>query len=422
MTAPPAGHAPDSGPGPDARFPFWRRNMLALTAGTFLYSAGFTIFYPYVSLIVREFGVTEHLESWVGIIVGGIFGLTFLLTPVWGGLADHYGKKSMVLRAGLGIGAACLALALAPTLFWFMLGVYWIGVFNGFVAASLALVAANTPTPRMGRALAIVQSGSHLGGTLGPVLGAALVSLLATYRRLFYVSGALGLVSGLLVLGLVREEAAPPVGPFRLHLLRDLVRCLRMPNMAVLYLLNFIFSTVFFGNITVMAIYLLELLGARTTYLGLALQGWVGAVSVALTVTSALALPFWGRALDRFRPGWVLALGLLLALLCALPVPWLVDPLQLTLARAALGLLGAGIMPAVVRLIKERAPAGMDARALAFGTSLYMLGHGGAPVLAGIVGPLLGLRAYFGLNVLLLAAGLGLWLFSFARHPAAREP
>ena len=73
-----------------------------------------------------------------------------------------------------------------------------------------------------------------------------------------------------------------------------------------------------------------------------------------------------------------------------------------------------------VRLIKERAPEGMDARALSFGTSLYMLGHGGAPVLAGIVGPLLGLRAYFGLNVLLLAAGLALWLRSFARSSAGR--
>jgi hypothetical protein len=49
---------------------------------------------------------------------------------------------------------------------------------------------------------------------------------------------------------------------------------------------------------------------------------------------------------------------------------------------------------------------------------MYMLGHGGAPVLAGIVGPLLGLRAYFGLNVLLLAVGLGLWLASYARTSA----
>ena len=414
MTAPTAGHAPGEAHGGGPAFPNWHRNALALAAGNLLYTAGFMIFYPYVPLIVRELGVTEHLESWVGLIMGGIFALTFVLTPIWGSVADHFGKKSMVLRAGLGIGVAFLALALAPNLFWFMLLVYWVGVFNGYVAASLALIAANTPPGQMGRALATVQAGSHLGGTLGPVLGAALAALLAAYRHLFYVSGVLGLLAGLLALTLVREVAAPPSGPFRLHLLRDLMLCLRLPNMAVLYALNFIFSVVFFGNISVIAIYLLELLQGAPGYLGLSVEAWVGLVNVALTVTSALSLPFWGRALDRFQPGWLLGLGLLLALLCALPVPLLSNPLQLAVARGALGLLGAGIMPAIVRLTKERAPAGMDARALAFGTSLYMLGHGGAPVLAGVVGPLLGLRAYFAGNVLLLLTGLVLWLVSFA--------
>lgn len=40
---------------------------------------------------------------------------------------------------------------------------------------------------------------------------------------------------------------------------------------------------------------------------------------------------------------------------------------------------------------------------------------GGASVLAGIVGPLSGLRAYFARNAVLLAAGLGLWLLSTRR-------
>jgi DHA1 family multidrug resistance protein-like MFS transporter len=407
-------------PGEPPSFARWHRNALALAAGNLLYTAGFMIFYPYVPLIVRELGVTEHLESWVGLIVGGIFALTFVLTPIWGSVADHFGKKSMVLRACLGIAVTFVLLGWAPSLAVFMGLVFWIGAFNGHVAASLALAAANTPPARMGRALALVQSGSHLGGTLGPVLGAVLASALAAYQHLFYVSGALALLSGILALTLVRETHVPPLGPFRLHLLRDLARCLRLPNMAVLYLLNFIFSTVFFGNVSVLAIYLLELLGDAPGYAGLSLEAWVGAVNVALTVASVVALPLWGRALDRFQPGWVLALGLLLALACALPVPWLTSPLQLTIARAAIGVFGAGIMPAVVRLIKERAPPGMDARALAFGTSMYMLGHGGAPVLAGIVGPLLGLRAYFGLNVLLLAVGLALWLASHTRAIARR--
>ncbi len=94
-----------------------------------------------------------------------------------------------------------------------------------------------------------------------------------------------------------------------------------------------------------------------------------------------------------------------------LPFPFVQSPLQLTGARAALGVLAVGIQPAVLRQVKEFAPAGMDARALALSTSLQMLGNGGGPLLAGLIGPWLGLRAYFGLNAALLAVGAGLWMW-----------
>lgn len=390
--------------GPAPELPDWRRNATMLFLANLTYTTGFTIFYPYLPLIVRELGVSGPLETWVGYIVGGIFVLTFLLTPVWGGLADHYGKKSMVLRAGLGIGVVFVLSGVAPSMAWFFPVVLWVGVFNGFVAATLALTAATTPLSAMGRALATVQNGAHIGATLGPAAAVGLVALLASHQHLFFVCAALTLTGGLVTLFLVHEPHAAPEGPLRLHLVRDLLDCLRLPGMGPLYLLQFVFSTVFFGNITVMSIYTLHL--APQPYLGLTAGQWVGIVNLAITIASAASLPVWGRLLDRFRPTAVLAAGLVLALGSAVPVPLLGNPLQLTVARATLGLLGSGIMPAVVRMIKERAPVGMDARALSFGTSLYMLGHGGAPLLAGWISPVLGLRAYFWLNVAMLVGGL----------------
>jgi MFS family permease len=92
-----------------------------------------------------------------------------------------------------------------------------------------------------------------------------------------------------------------------------------------------------------------------------------------------------------------------------LPFPFVQTPVQLTIGRIALGLFAVGAQPALARLTRDLAPPGMVARALGFGNALFLLGNGLAPVLAGIIGPWMGLRAYFGLNVALALAALLLW-------------
>ena len=401
--------------GTEALFPFHRRNTIVLALANLGYVTGFMLFYPYLPLIVRELGAVNNLESWVGAIVGGIFGLTFLFTPIWGGMADHYGRKSMVLRAGLGIGVIFLGLAYSPSLGWFLVLALFLGLTNGFVAAVQALVATNTPPAVMGRSISIVQTAANMGGSLGPAIGALLATLLGAYQNLYFVCAGLALTGGVMVLLFVREVHTRPAQPFRLHLLRDLLDCLRIPGMPVLFLLNFVLSSVFFGNVSVISMYVMELMPRGEAFAGLSVAAWVGLASLSITVTSGVGVLVWGWLLDRIHPSPLLIFGLLGAIVCALPMPLLQDPLQLAIARGVLGLVGAGIQPALIIMIKARSPKGMEARALSFGTSLYMLGHGGAPVLAGIIGPLLGLRAYFWSNVLMLLAGLGLWLLSVRR-------
>jgi MFS family permease len=51
----------------------------------------------------------------------------------------------------------------------------------------------------------------------------------------------------------------------------------------------------------------------------------------------------------------------------------------------------------------------MESRVLAFMAGCGMIGMGFGPLLAGQIGPWLGLRAYFLLNCLLLLVGLYLW-------------
>ena len=399
----------ERGGGEGGAFPHWRRNMHLLFLCNVVSNIGFTLYFPFVPLIVAEMGAGAGMEAWTGYYNAVLYAVTMSLMPLWGGLADHYGKRSMMLRATIGQLLGFTALALAPGLGWLMLGVAWIGASNGFMAASQTLVATNTPPAAMGRALSNVQSGALIGSTLGPVLGGLLAAVLPRYQWLYLAGASMSIVSTTVVVLWVREQAVRPSTPFRLHLIADLRQLLRIPGMGVLFYLMFLFANTFFGSISIVSLFALELLAGQESYLGVSRDLWLSGVTVSLTLTSALALPLWGRLLDRYEPRRVALVAQVLCLLAVMPYPFADSPLDLALIRLVLGAVAVGLQPAVFRLVKEAAPSGMEARALAFGTSLYMLGHGTAPLLAGQLAPWVGLRGYFVLHAVLVASGVALW-------------
>lgn len=415
--------APPGAAGPvaagEGTFPFWRRNMRVLFVSNVLSNVGFTLYFPFIPLILQELGIGARVDAWTGYYTAVLYVVTMALMPVWGSLADHFGKRSMMLRATLGQCVGFTAMAFAPSPLWLLAGVAWIGASNGFVASAQTLVATNTPGASLGRALSNVQAGSLLGSTVGPLLGGVLASMLPRHQALYLVGGATALVTTTLVISGTREESPPPAEALRLHLWADLKVCLRVPRMALMYYLLFLFANTFFGSLTVVSLFTLELLHGQTRYLGLGPDLWLSIVTVALTLSSAAALPFWGRVLDRYEPRRVTLLGLALCLLAVLPYPFVRDPVQLTLVRLVVGAAAVGLQPGLLRLIREAAPPGMEARALAFGTSLYMLGHGFAPFVAGQMAPWVGLRGYFGFHAMLVASGLVLWAWRGVRRSEA---
>jgi MFS family permease len=159
----------------------------------------------------------------------------------------------------------------------------------------------------------------------------------------------------------------------------------------------------------VVSVHILHLLDAAGTKDARTVNLWVGAVSLVLPVGSALAAPLWGRLLDRLGPSRALPFSIALGALGVVGVAAAYDPLSLAVSRFVLGLLAIGIGPAAISLVRGRAPAGMESRVLAYLTSSGMIGMGGGPLLAGQIGPLLGLRAYFLCNAALIVLGFYFW-------------
>ena len=390
------------------QYPYWRSNRRAIPLAILLCGLGFSVTWPFVPLMVRELGIRENLETWVGHMLLVFYLVSFVINPVWGSIADHYGQKLMVLRAMLGMGIAMMLVPLAPTPLWFAAALMLIAIFNGFTPAAVSLLVANTPSRRIGSTVALAQTGGFVGQAFGPVAGAALAAYVDSQHALYWIGGGLLLAGGLLVLFCVQEVKRAVSGPWRLDWLGSLKTLLAVRGIGPLLFLGLLFSMMWHGSITNITVFMLQLLEGRAVDAA-GEAWWVGAAAMAGALCMLVATPVWGRVLDRAGPAKVLLVCGIATVVTHAPLLVLQTPMELVLARAAFGLSSAGMQAAIVYLLRNVAPPGMVARAIAYMSAFQFVGMGMAPFLAGLIGPVLSLRAYFALTIVLMAAGLVLW-------------
>ncbi len=79
----------------------WRRNQFAVTAASFVGFTGFTLVMPFLPLYIAQLGVTDigEVAMWTGLCLGVSPAITAVLSPVWGRVADRFGRKLLVERS-----------------------------------------------------------------------------------------------------------------------------------------------------------------------------------------------------------------------------------------------------------------------------------------------------------------------------------
>lgn len=186
----------------------WRRNLAALWFAQFTAIFGFSFAFPFLPLYLRQLGVHDpgQLAVWTGLAAGASGASLAVMSPIWGMLADRYGRRAMLLRAMIG-GAATVGLmgfARGPVDLVALRFVQ--GATAGTVAAATALVATGTPRERVGWALGVLTSAVAVGSALGPLVGGVAASILGV-RAIFWSGGALLALATLPVVAVVRETA-----------------------------------------------------------------------------------------------------------------------------------------------------------------------------------------------------------------------
>ncbi len=401
--------------------PHWRRNMRALAAGNVLINIGWNASFAFLPLIVKSMGVERDLELLVGVMLFGYYAVSCTFTPVWGVLADYYGRKTMILRAGFGMATGFTVLAFTSSPIAFALVLMVTGLANGYVPAGQALIATTTPRREVGGALALTQAGASTGTLVGPLIGAGLIGVLPSMHSLFSFTGIAMYVAGFLALFMVREHHVRPAHPLRIDLRGDIAQLWRVPQLKLLYFMQVLFAFTVYGAVSNVTLFALELLGERTRYAGFAVETWVAMMAMGFTIASIVVLPYWGRMLDKHSTTRVLTMIMTGTLITSILLPLVRNPLELLIARIAFALFVSGLPPTLIRMIRDRAPHGMEARTLSYGTAIQQMGSATAPLVAGLLAPYLGLRGYFALASILIALGWWFWR-RIAHHTTERPP
>ncbi len=128
-------------------FSSWQKNLAANFAAELLAMAAFTFIDPLLPLYIQQVGRLTIKETafWAELAASGLGVAMFVISPVWGLLADRFGRKPMVLRAMFG-GAAVLSLmSMAPNIYLIVLLRCIQGLVTGSVAAMTALASGIVP-------------------------------------------------------------------------------------------------------------------------------------------------------------------------------------------------------------------------------------------------------------------------------------
>jgi MFS transporter, DHA1 family, multidrug resistance protein len=393
----------------------WKRTFWAVCAAEVLAIAGFNTCIPILPFFIQDLGVIDpaSVNFWVGACSTGVAVSLAIFAPIWGKLADTYGKRMMLLRAMIG-GTIVLSLMGVTTAPWQLLVLRTLqGALTGTVAAATVLVAGITPKEQAGWSLGLLQTAVYVGGSVGPALGGVVADVFG-YRVCFFVSGGLLAIATYLILKYVPRDAphAHVEGPFWRKVLPDFSSLFASRALAALLILS---GTVQAATSLVSPI--LPLFIQSITPSAVPVATMSGLILGLSALAGALAAAGLGRVSYRIGYERTLNLCLIGAFITTLPQAFVQNAYQLLALRVLGGGFFGGTMPAVNALIALRAEKGKQGSVFGLSSSINSTGAAVGPMIGAALATGFGYPStFFGMAAVLLLTVIGCAVL-IRRHP-----
>jgi len=394
----------------------WKTNFIVIWISQLLSLAGFFFALPFGPYYIQELGVTEpaQIKFWVALFGAGPPLTLAIFSPIWGILADRFGRRPMLLRANFGAAVVLCAMSLAPNVQTLIILRLLQGALAGTMIAAQAMVAAYTPAGRSGMALGSLSAAVYSGGMAGTFLGGMFAEYFG-YRPVFLAAAVLLLAAGLLIVLGTEENFVRPAADQTTS-----ERAFKKPFAALRHVWPILILVAAMGfarqfEPTFFPLLIQHMLGS--------LQGaafWTGALSAVASAAGFLAGIVFGRLADHFPPPKIAQFSAVIAGLFMVFHGLAPTFLLIAIARFGMTFFAGGLDPLFQTWLAKETPP--EKRGVVFGWSATARSTGWflAPLMSGLVATGFGIRAIY-FSGLFLYVGLLPLIAWVARRLAADD-
>jgi len=397
----------------------WQRTLYIVFFAQLMSSTGFSLIFPFLPLYVQSLGTTTgiSIEFWVGMAFSSQAITMMMASPVWGALADQYGRKVMVERAMFGGAVLLFFMAFVNSAEQLVLLRTIQGFITGTVSANNALVAASAPRERMGYAMGMLQVGLWSGISLGPLVGGVMADAFGYALPHIFTAVFLALGGFLIHFG-VEEHFEPAIDrqKGRYALIAEWRHVLSMQGVVLTYGLRFL-TALMRSMIVPIAPLFVQMLLAENSGVSSVTGLIIGLSSAAATATGI----YFGRLGDRIGHrrivlGCAIASGLLL-----LPQAFVTEAWQLIVLYALTGAATGGLVSSPSALLAQFTDPGEEGVVYGLDNSIVAGGRALAPLLGSGLALWLGYRGVFMVAALLPVALVILAARGLPKHGPERQ-
>ena len=381
------------------------RGPLALAFAASIASvSGATLLYPVLPVLAADLKVDE---AEIGLVMAAFTAPAIVLAPLFGILADLYGRRWLLIFGlalfGLGGGAA----AFAPSYEWVLIlrAIQGVGA-SALLPLTIVLISDILPDDREIRGQGIKVALDRVAMIVLPLIGGALAIL---SWRVAFVPFLLIVLLALAAYLWMPETGRPGHDSLKDYLART-SRAIREPRLTLAFATGFLRFFLDYGLYTYLPIIVALRYGASPAIVGLLI-----AVSAVGSIITAISI---GRVYGRVATEKLLALAFLVSAI-GVGLPALGAPLWLIGIGLFLFGLGNGLIsPLQKSLMTRRTPAELRGGVIAVDRVIQQVAKSAAPALLGAMLLIAPLEALFWtMGVMSVLGTLALIVVALMRDP-----
>lgn len=312
---------------------------------------GITVLSPVAPQIVLRYSSEALMVTMVTVVYAGG---QFIAAPILGKLGDRFGRRPVLLLSLAGQAIGYLIFGLGGSIFMLLLGRLIGGITAGNLSTASAYIADVSKPGERSKNFAIISTAWSLGLILGPAMGGIFGQLsLETPALVAAVLACLNVLLGIFLLPESLPVEKRDTAPMKLSDYNPVVSIIQMarkPGLALLLLVNALFSFGFNGVNSTAALFVIQKFGAVTWQISLMMI--LGGASIALA--NILLVPRLVPMVGEKTSGMLSLFGLAIFYIATffMPALWLVIPLY-----ALTSSMNSFIFPSLTTLSTERVSA-----------------------------------------------------------------